>query len=169
MSTWLVCLGVQTEVQEVSTRIFGGIDVSPSKGVGEVISKESRAVLLEDVNTVSLKLQGINSLGRVGEGQPLASNLRAKLLVLDADGVECNGIISHNISRVSAGLDNALILKPGQSVPIPVAVRVVHRVNIEGWSKTNEHVLNGPLQLRQQDLILVHGQSLGLESVDSNE
>lgn len=147
VTAWLVRSRVQAEVQQVRAGVLGSVDVGTAKRPREVVTEELRVVLLEDVDTVRLELQGVDSLRRVREGQLLAGHLRGERLVLGADSVERNTIVSHDGANGLSSGNQGLVREQRQAIPIAVAVGVVGGIDVVRRAQTHEHVLNGPLQL----------------------
>jgi hypothetical protein len=63
MSAGLVSSWIEAKVEHESALIIRSIDIGASKRVWQVVAVESRASGRKDLNTVSLKLQSVNSLG----------------------------------------------------------------------------------------------------------
>ncbi len=62
MSTRLVASRIKAKVKHKSTRIFGGIDISSTECIGEIVAVERGLRGLKDTDTVGQELQSINGL-----------------------------------------------------------------------------------------------------------
>lgn len=159
MTGRVVRSGVQGKVHEQSAEVLGGVQVGSAKSVRQVITEERSLGGLVDRDSVSLQLQRLNGLAHVREHNGLGGNGRGQELVRAAHGIERNTGVNDSLNLRLGLAVKLLVSEQGQSVPVAVLVQVVAR-DVLGGAQTNEHVLNGPLHLRQQ---------LGLLSVNLAE
>jgi len=164
----LVRAGVQAEVEHQRSLILGGVDVRAAKRVGQVVAVEGRASSGEDLDTVSLELQSIDGLRAVGENNRVGVHARAEVLVLDRGSIEGNGVVSHHLTLSTRGHIELLIREESQVVPVAVLVRVGGG-HVLGGAQTNIHGLNGPLELRQQDVVGGLKDASALEAVNTDQ
>ncbi len=168
VTRWLISYRVETEVEHEGSQIFRGDDVGTSESVGHVVSEEGGFKGVEDIDTMGLELEGINGFGVTWESQAFGSCLGESCLGLSSSGIPCNCVINQDGSvRLGAGI-NQVISQEGESVPISVLVGV-GGADVDSRSQTDEHGFNWPFELGQQDVIGGIADSLGLESVDSDE
>lgn len=152
MSGGLVSAWVQAEVKHERSLVLGGDQVGATESGRQVITVEGRLVLGEDLDTVSLKLQSVDGLSRLRIHDGVTRNGRGELLVLDGHCIERNTIIGHDLTLRHGRAVELLVGQEGQSVPVAVLVRV-GRGDVLGGAQTHEHGLNGPLELRQQNIV----------------
>ena len=167
MTTGLVSAGVHAEVEH-ERLVLGSVDVGTAEGVGHVVAEESGLGGLEDGDTVGGQLEGINSLGDDGVHQTLNRLLNRRGLVLGRGGVEGDGVVNHDINVGLGSHVEDLVRQQGKTVPVAVLVSVGSG-NVRGGAEADEHGLNGPLELREQDVVSRDRHTLALEAVDADE
>lgn len=168
MSTRLVRSWIKTEIQEKGSLILRSVKIGSAERVGQVVAVESAASGGKDLDTVSLELQGVDGLSGIGEHHRARVNHRANVLVLDRHSVKGNGIISHNFTLRLRGAVKLLVSQEGHSVPVAVLVRVGSS-DVLGRAQTDIHRLNGPLKLRQQDVVGGLEHAAALEAVNADQ
>lgn len=168
VSRGLVCTGVQAEVEHEGALIFRGDDVRASVDERHVIAEERSVVLREDVDTMRLQLQVGDRLSVTGEGHVIASLLRRGSLGLACSGVPGDGIINDDRRVRVRGNINDVIRQESHVMPIPPLVGIGGR-NVHYGPETDEHGLNGPLELRQEDFLRGNGDGGLLETVHANQ
>lgn len=169
MAAGLVSARVQRKVDHQSTSILRGDDVSTAESVRNVVAVERRREVIEDGDTVSLNLQGINGLRVEREVHLLGSVLRGALLkLIKSSQTAISSIGDRDINlRNSSGLKN-IVSDERKTVPVAVLVKVSSS-NVNNRAHANEDALNGPLHLAHKNLVGRHGLLSRLESVDADE
>jgi hypothetical protein len=168
----IVRSGVQREVHEQGALVLGGVQVGSTESVGQVITVERSLGGLVDGDSVGLELQSLDGLANVAEHNGLGGNSRAGVLVRSSTGgvrgIELDIAESHHFNLRAGLAVELLVRQQGESVPVAVLVQVVAR-DVLGGSQSNEHVLDGPLHLRQELRLLSVDFAELLVSVHADE
>lgn len=146
MSRWLVCSRVQAEVEHEGSEVFWCVNVGSAKGVWKVISEELGLEGREDVDSMRLELERVNSLSSDWVDKTLGCLLGREGLVLGAGGVEGHGVVNHDISKGSGVDIDYIVSHEGESVPVSVLVDITD-CDVDCRPKPDEHGLDWPLEL----------------------
>lgn len=83
-------------------------------------------------------------------------------------GIEGNSVVDHDITGGdSTDLDN-FIGQEGESVPIAVLIDI-GGADVECWAESSKHCLSWPFELGKENVIGADRNTVGLESVDTDE
>ncbi len=187
VTAWLVSTGVQAEVNHNSAGILGSNNVVTTIRVRLVISEELIINLLVDIDTVSLNLNGLQSLDALRVNKVALANLRS-LSISARKSVSTNQIRCDHKTVTSADVTsktlrlhrarNSLINQTGKTIPITPEVNVTGSnsqtadsglSDVELGSHTSIQGLNGPLKVAQENAVRRNLLFLSLESVNSDE
>ncbi len=166
--TGLISAGVEAEVKHHSATVLRGHNVGTTVRVGHVVSEELRLELLEDVDAVSLELEGINGLRDGGVLETAGRLHRRERLVLGRGSVERHGIVNHDVTGSASGLMNRLVCEQSQTMPVAVLVHV-RGILVKDRTKANVHGLNGPLELGEELVLGGNGQLSHLLAMHTDE
>lgn len=166
MTTWLVAAWEEREVDEQSAGIVRGAQGGASVVVWHVVVEEDVLEVVEDRDTVGGDGDGVD--GRDGDRVRVADDLadareRAGVLLWDADTHDTGDVVARglrdlrNLAHVGVNIDHL-----GHSVPVAPLLGVTRvddatgsgrrRLDVPGGSESDEHVLDGPLQLGKEQL-----------------
>lgn len=167
----LVSSGVKAEVNHQRALVIRGVDVRSAIGVRHVIAIERRGERIEDGNTVSNHLDSINggNLNRIH----IAARRLLRGRRRHRNGwrrVPCGNKHTINVhARRGAGRNvKNLINHRGHVVPVPVLVRVAGR-GVVRRAHADEHVLDGPLKLRELSVRSAHVDSSNLTQMNADK
>jgi len=169
MSRWLVGSRIEAESQHMGTFILRSDDVGSSISIWHVIPEELALEGTEDVNAMGGQSQRVD--GRRGDrvSHHLSAVLGGRSLVLHrCEQAVCNGVISHDgCCGLGADIDH-IISEQCESVPIPMLIRIGGR-DIDGRPETSKDGLDWPFELGHEDILIIHKDPIGLESMNSDQ
>lgn len=168
MAGRLVGARVQAHVQHHGALILGRVDVDSAEGEREVVVVERRLELLVDVDTVSLELQGVDRLGDHRVEHAAIGDLRLGELVVVRSRVEGHGVVNHEVALGRGDAVDNLVGQQREVVPVAVLVGI-RRTDVVGRAEAEVDRLDGPLQVREQHVVVGHLLAIRLEAVDADE
>ena len=168
MPRWLISTGIQAEVQHHGTTVLGSHNVGTTVGVSHVVAEELSLERLEDVDTMSLELQGVNGLSDNGVHEAVAAGVSGNALMLNRHGVVRNSVINHHVTLGARTLLDHLVGEESETMPVTVLVGV-GSILVHNGTETHEHGLNGPLELREQEVVSGNRELRNLEAMDTDE
>lgn len=164
----LIGAGVEAEVDEQASGVLGSRQVASAESVGQVAVEERSIELAEDIDVVSLDLEGIDRLSGDGNNQATSGLLRRELLVFDGCGVVSDSIISHYGTRGGGEVVDDVVSHQSRTMPVAVLVSVSRR-DVNRWAQGHGDGLDGPLEVRHELHAAGSSNVVHLSEVNTNE
>lgn len=171
MAGRLVSTRVEAEVNHQGALVLRRVDVRSAISVRHVVAVEWRGERIEDSNTVGDHLDSINggnlnsvdiATRRLLRGRRGHGNSRRGVPRGDEHAINV-----HARRRICRHVKH-LIDHAGHVVPVPVLVGVAVR-DVVRRAHANEHVLDGPLELRELSVRKCNVNSSNLAQMDADE
>lgn len=168
MAGRLVRAGVEAEVNQESTLLGGRDKVVTAVLPGEVVLEERGVVLVVHRNTVGSDRQGVNGL--LGSAvRNLVSDTVGRTSTVKETTVQAGNRGRVRVVHHRGAAEKVLLLLglPHEGLPVGITASDIRQV--ERRAQTDEEVLNGELESREEHLGLVNAKVNGLVTVNADQ